>query len=250
MINPVFVELEPSLKKLPGLFEKHGETIYKARNELRIIEVSGMTLNVKRYRKPFLLNRIAYTFFRNSKASRAYEYALILGKKGIGTPEPIAYLEVHSKALLSHSYFVSRHITDFRMMREFSDGSPLADREDIVVALGVFIAHLHDAGILHLDLSVGNILFKKMDGHIHFWLVDLNRMRFCHIGQENGCKNFERLRGNDAFFQLLATSYAQERGFDPASCLSSIIKYQKRSVHAFRQKSNRKKRLRKLKLRK
>jgi tRNA A-37 threonylcarbamoyl transferase component Bud32 len=248
VVHPNYQELEPLLLRLPELFER-GKVLYKSRNELRIVEVPGYTLNVKRYRVPILLNRIAYSFFRSSKANRAYEFALKLQQNGFGTPDPIAYLEYQSCGLLRQSYFVSKHIADFRMMREFADGSDIAGREDILEALGVFIAQLHEAGILHLDLSVGNILFQKEGNDVRFWLVDLNRMRFCKIDQELGCKNFERLRGNQEFFRALATAYARERGFDQEQCLESILKHQEKSVESFRAKSARKKKLRKWKLR-
>lgn len=248
LVNPTYKDLEPILKSLPALFEKQGKTIYKARNELRVIEVGGISINAKCYRKPILINRIIYTFFRKSKARRAYEYALALQAKGIGTPEPLAYLEIKSNGLLSHSYFVSKHIPEFRMMREFADGSDITGREDIIQAFGIFAAHLHDAGILHLDLSIGNILFRKDEEGIQFWLVDLNRMKFCTIDKEKGCKNFERLRGNNDFFQLLANSYAKARGYDASSCLQSILRHKNQSVLDFRAKANRKQRLRRLKL--
>jgi len=240
LVNAEYDSIKLFLRNLPEHFKLQGRTVYKSRNELRVIELQDLSINVKQYRIPILINRIVYTFFRKSKANRAYEYAMFLKDKGIGTPEPIAYLELKSKGLLSDSYFVSRQITDFRMMREFADGSDITGREDIIEALGIFVAHLHQAGILHLDLSVGNILFKKDEKGIHFWLVDLNRMRFCPIGQEKGCKNFERLRGCEAYFKVLATSYASERGFDSTLCLEKMMYYQKKSVQTFRAKMERK----------
>lgn len=249
LVNPLYKELTPVLEKLPDLFEREGTTIYKARNELRVINAHGFLLNVKCYRKPIWINRVVYTFFRRSKASRAYEYALVLQAKGIGTPEPLAYLEIKSNGLLCQSYFVSRHIPNYRMMREFADGSDVSGREDIIRAFGIFAAHLHESNVLHLDLSIGNVLFRKGEDGIQFWLVDLNRMRFCPVGQELGCKNFERLRGNDVFFELLAKSYAEERGFDPSDCLNAIRKYQLQSVQDFRAKVKRKQKLIKWRLR-
>lgn len=240
IVNALYDHLKPSLSKLPELFTLQGRTIYKSRNELKVLDLQELSLNVKQYRIPIFINRIIYTFFRRSKASRAYEYARILREKGFDSPEPIAYLELKSKGLLSGSYFVSRQLSDFRMMREFADGSSITGREDIIEALGIYVARLHQAGILHLDLSVGNILFKKDEKDIHFWLVDLNRMRFCPIGLEKGCKNFERLRGSDAFFEVLASSYAKERDFDSAQCLDKIRYYQKKSVMVFRAKMERK----------
>lgn len=243
LLNPAYQELESLLSDLPNAFEKEGKVLYKARNELRILDCPNFQLNVKRYRKPIFANRVIYTFFRKSKARRAYEYAMILQKKGFGTPEPLAYMELKSRGLLSDSYFVSKHIAEFRMMREFADGSDIVGREDIVEAFGVFAARLHEAGVLHLDLSIGNILFRKDADGIHFWLVDLNRMRFCTIGKDLGCKNFERLRGSRAFFELLAKTYADERGFDSTDCLFKILGYQQQSAHDFRSRSIRKQKM-------
>ena len=84
---------------------------------------------------------------------------------------------------------------------EFSDNSDISGREDILQALGVYVAELHQAGILHLDLSIGNILFEKDETGIHFCLIDINRMKFQSVDQVMGCKNFERLRGNADFFR-------------------------------------------------
>jgi hypothetical protein len=244
VIHPDYQYLENFLMQLPQDFENNGTLVYKARNVLKTFYASDLELNVKKYRKPLLVNRIAYTFFRKSKARRAYENAEALLKCGFDTPQPVAYLELFSDGLLERSYFVSLQLTDFRMMREFADGSDVKGREDIIRALGVYVADLHVKRILHLDLSVGNVLFRKENDVVKFWMVDLNRMRFCTIGKKKGCRNFERLRGNDDFFRILVESYAAERGFDPELCLKNILFYQQKSVRNFARKSLRKKRLR------
>lgn len=244
VINPEFRFLEGFLMHIPECFELEGKTIYKSRNEIKIYEEKGLTLNVKSYRKPIFLNRVAYTFFRRSKARRAYENALKVSAKGFDTPNPIAYLELKDGGLLSKSFFVSLQCPYTRMFREFADNSDISGREDILQALGVYVAELHQAGILHLDLSVGNILFEKEETGIHFCLVDINRMKFQTIGQKAGCKNFERLRGNTDFFRVLAYSYAKARGFDAERCLKSILQYNVRSIESFRRKRELKQRIR------
>jgi tRNA A-37 threonylcarbamoyl transferase component Bud32 len=236
VVNPDFLSLEPFLQSLPECFDREGMTVYKGRNEIKIFEREGLLLNVKSYRKPILLNRIAYTFFRKSKARRAYENALEVMARGFETPVPVAYLEQQSGGLLEKSWFVSLHCPYTRMLREFADNSDVSGREDILQALGAYVAGLHRSGILHLDLSIGNILFEKDETGIRFSLVDINRMRFCSIDQELGCRNFERLRGNADFFRVLAHSYAAARGFDPESCLKSILEHSARSVRHFDRK--------------
>lgn len=236
-INSEFQSLEAFLKSLPSIFEKKGESIYKSRNELKFFEQEDFLLNVKRYRKPIFVNRIAYTFFRKSKARRAFENAQVLRSKGFETPMPVAYLELSEHGLLKDSYFVSFHCPYKRLFREFADGSPITGREDVIREFGVLLARLHDARILHLDLSVGNVLFEKRTDGCHFSLVDLNRMKFQRIPQKKGCQNFERLRGNDDFFRLLAETYAKERGFDATACIQMVLKAKNKSVLRFHRKS-------------
>ena len=240
-INPEYQKLEEFVMRLPEVFERDGESIYKSRNELKIFEKEGLSINVKRYRKPIWVNRVAYTFFRKSKAKRAYENALTLLDKGFETPNPVAYLEIHEKGLLKDSYFIALHCPYKRLFREFADNSPIDGREEIVQSFGVTLARLHEANIFHLDLSVGNILFDKLKDGYHFSLVDLNRMKFKKIRLNDGCRNFERLRGSDDFFKLLAKTYANERGFDVETCIRLALKAQQKSIQHFHRKRQLKK---------
>lgn len=236
VVNPDFKHLNHFLKCLPDSFDTEGRTIYKSRNEIKTFEYDGLVLNVKSYRKPILINRIAYSSIRKSKARRAYENALKVREKGFETPMPIAYLEQKKGGLLNKSWFVSTQCSYPRMFREFADNSGMEGREDIPKALGVYVAALHEAGILHLDLSVGNILFEKDENGIRFSLIDINRMKFCQVDQETGCKNMERLRGSVDFFRILAYSYAEARGFDPESCLKKMLFYNRKSIEHFQHK--------------
>lgn len=51
-----------------------------------------------------------------------------------------------------------------------------------MTAFAEFTARLHEAGILHLDYSPGNILYDKIGEEYHFSLVDINRMHFGESG--------------------------------------------------------------------
>ena len=63
------------------------------RNKIKLFELEGKTINIKSFKVPNLINKIAYKYFRKSKARRSFEYATTLLEKGIGTPQPIAYFE-------------------------------------------------------------------------------------------------------------------------------------------------------------
>jgi hypothetical protein len=242
VIHPDFKNLTSFLEQIPERFESEGETIHKLRNEIKVIVSEGIHLNVKCFRTPHPINRFVYSYLRKSKAQRAFENGLALLKKGIQTPSPVAYIEVFDKTLIEKSYFVSLHIQEARDFREFSNNSDVKGREDILIAFGQFSAKMHQLGIQPLDLSIGNILFKKEKESTSFWLVDLNRMRFGRVGFSRACKNFERLRGNDDYFRILTSAYANFRGFDADKLLEKVLILQKKSIRHFQKKWQRKQR--------
>ncbi len=217
VINPQYEHLRAWIESLPDTFFQQGEIIYDARNQIRVIG----DWCVKRYHAPRFLNRLIYSFIRSPKAVRAYENARILLRNGIPTPEPVAYM-VCGKSLIKESFLITRCIPSTHMMYEFGDGD-ISGRETIIRALGKMTAQMHKAGILHLDYSPGNILFRQDGTDIRFWFVDINRMQFGRISPKEGCRNFARLWGNRNMYELLAESYAAERELDAAWCLKEMM---------------------------
>ena len=55
VINPAYGRFEDFVRRVPRIFSEEGKTIYKARNEIKVFEVDGVELNVKRYRVPLLI---------------------------------------------------------------------------------------------------------------------------------------------------------------------------------------------------
>lgn len=228
VLRDKYSHLRTFIESLPDIFDKEGESIFLARNEIRLYDEGGFTLNVKSYKVPILINRIAYTFFRPTKASRAYEHALTLLSKGFQTPDPVAYIETKKSGLLHRSFFISLHTPMDGHMRLFNDeDASNAGKEDLIKAFAEFTARLHEADVLHCDYSPGNILREKVDemGNYNFSLVDINRMQFRPVSVEMGCKNFRRMRGNDEFFRLCATYYAKGRGADVEQCVEAFLRY-------------------------
>ena len=81
-------------------------------------------------------------------------------------------------------------------------------------------ARLHDHGLLHKDFSRGNILLdQRPDGTIRLELIDLNRMRRGPVSLQAGCHNLERLPVTPEMQEVLATTYAAARHFEPQECL-------------------------------
>ena len=220
LINKKYQHLEQWLEGLPEEFERLGEVIYDKRNQLRVIEApDGTLVNAKRYCVPHALNRVVYSLgIRQPKGRRAFLYPARLLERGIDTPEPIAYIERRRCGLLGLSYFVSVQSPLRHTLYDLSHATE-GTYEEIAVAVGRFIAMMHDREVLHLDLSPGNILWDKDNQGFHFAVVDINRMRFGKVDIKQGCATLCRLWGPKRLTELVARSYAQARNFDEEQAL-------------------------------
>lgn len=153
--------------------------VYEGRNNIAKVERDGMTLNIKSFRKPSFPNNLIYTNFRKSKARRSYEHAARLLEVGIDTPTPVAYVEIKQNGLLTRSYYVSVHSPYSRTLRTWENWSA-DERDKVLEDYAALMAKAHSLGILHHDLSPGNILWQTNaeTGKTDFHIVDLNRMSF------------------------------------------------------------------------
>lgn len=223
-IKPEYEHLRSYIERLPEIMESDGIYIYGGRRNLikRFTAPDGTELNVKRFRKPRLLNNIIYsTGIRTSKGRRAYTYPDRLLAKGVETPRAVAYIEERNAVgLLGQSYFVSIQCPYRHQLYEMGDAQPEA-YEPMAKALALFAAHMHDQQVLHRDFSPGNILWDHQSpvasypSPITFSVVDINRMQFGPVSMQEGCKNFARLWGPKRFIQLLVEEYCHKRGFNP-----------------------------------
>lgn len=224
IINPKYSKLGSFIENIPTNFEKNGELVYTGRNQLKRFSVEGYDVIVKRYKRPHIINKIAYTFLRPSKAKRAYEYALRLLAIGVNSPEPIAYIEENEDGLLDRGYFVSIYEKEYTDIRDLMAGT----QKDafLLKELSVYIADLHRKGILHLDMSPGNILYNKVENQIYFTLVDINRMQFLpSISNEKRFKSFKRLSENAEVLTKVAKIYAAASNLDESESIEKITKY-------------------------
>ena len=117
-------------------------------------------------------------------AERAWRTARHLAARGVGTPEPLAWLERWEGSRCIESCFVTRlldPVTNLRdalrhLLREEQDAGLVMD---LLQAVAPAVRSLHDAGVLHRDLGNQNILLTRDAAGawtgVHF--IDLNRAR-------------------------------------------------------------------------
>lgn len=206
-INPEFQHLKNEIQALPERFKNEGEVLEKDRNVIKIISVDGIPMNVKSFKIPNPINRLAYAYVRPSKAERSYKYAELLLKRGIGTPKPIAYIICKNLLGISHSYYISLQQEHDFLFRDLKLQNP-PEMEQILREFTRFTHHFHTQGIYFIDHSPGNTLIKKTGQHYDFYLVDLNRIKFMPIDPLTGLKNFYRLNATDTMIDIIADEYA------------------------------------------
>ena len=209
--KPFRLEIESFIKN----FKTDGAQFGKAdRNSIKLFKLNDKTINVKFFKVPNLINKIAYRFFRKSKAQRSFEYASKLTELGIGTPQPIAYFENTSGLFFKQSYYVSEHLDCDLTYRELTRDLEYPNHEEILRAFTRFTFLLHEKGIHFLDHSPGNTLIKKVGEEYQFYLVDLNRMEFKSMDFEARIHNFRRLTKHQSIVKIMSDEYAKCSGED------------------------------------
>lgn len=224
IINPKYEYLQEQIRHIPELFERKGEVVYDGRNVLKRAMVGDVDVVVKSFKKPHIVNRIVYSFFRKSKAARSYLFSTEIINHGFCSPEPIAMIEQHKCRLLTNSYYVCRY-DDGKTVRCLMDGV-VAGNEEKLKAFAKYTADLHCAGVLHLDYSPGNILIHSSEGTYYFSLVDVNRMVLLpEIDCDTVCRNMCRLCISREVLAFIMTEYATLRGWDINSTVALSLCY-------------------------
>lgn len=222
-------------------FDEDGELIRDKRNKLKLYDFNGVTLNVKYFKIPNLVNKVVYKFFRKSKAQRSFEYADKLSDLGIGTPQPVAYFEYYKGFLFHKSFYVSEHIDYDLTYRELINDLEYPDHENILRAFTRFTYELHEKNIHFLDHSPGNTLIKKVGDAYQFFLVDLNRMEFRPLSFVERIKNFDRLSKHKSMVEVMSDEYAKCIG----KPYEEVFDLMWKSIQSYQFKFHRKRRLKK-----
>ncbi len=130
-----------------------------------------------------------------SKAARAWRGALALRQRELGTALPVAYFEKRKSGFVGRSFFLSERIEGAEEIRTLFRRYSGPDLDSLLLSLARQLSACHDAGILHRDLSDGNILVKKDEqNNFVFYLLDTNRVRLRRkISRLTRAKNLIRL---------------------------------------------------------
>lgn len=213
-IGNEFAELKDFTINLPHTFDRMGLVIENKRNVVKKVITSHGTFVIKYFKGMYFFNRLAYSFFRKSKAVRSYLYSRVLNDKGIVTPAPVAWINCYKLGLLTDSYFVSVYYPHKTLREVLESFRRDDDRRKIQLLhdLAAFCVRMHMTGAYHDDFSVGNILVDQTENGYEFALVDLNRVKFQEISYARGLRSFAKLNIPGDDLNRLITEYAMLSG--------------------------------------
>ena len=235
-INPDYPNFKSILQNIQSLFSHNGETIHKARNELKVIELDGIICVIKAFKVPNVINQFAYAYIRKSKAYKSFHNAVRLKELDVTTPEPIGYIEFYKSGLLQESFFISKHYPYELTMANVRDDD-LEDKTTILKAFTAFTYDLHKKGVWHVDYSGGNILINRNEADYEFSLVDINRMEFRIISGYAGLENFNKMWFDEESLTIIAKEYAELAGLDETHAIKEILKHDKKlKAHVLRRR--------------
>ena len=236
-IHNDFDYLKDFLINIKQNFNNSKSSIHKARNEIKVINCKDQDLVVKSFKIPNFINKIVYTFFKDSKAKKSYDNSVKIIEF---VPKPIGYIEYKSFGLIHDSYFVSENFKYDLTIRE-----PLLDlnyekKKQIFKEFARFTFNMHEKGIYHLDYSPGNILIKQKDSTYIFKVVDINRMKFKTLSLRERLLNFSKLWAKDEDLKIIVREYAKIINEDEEKCIKLALEFSQKHKN----RKNFKKRLR------
>lgn len=215
VINPKYSNLKSFIDEILNHSYKAENTYRNFRNIVEDTTVDGIHLVVKKFKKPTEANRVVYSFLRPSKAKRAYLYSQRLLDMGFDVPEPVAYMEVNKGLFFHTGYFLCIY-TDYRAVADFRDNPDIPQPEMIqfLDEFSAYAADFHSKGLVHNDFNIDNILYKKVDGHYRFQLIDLNRMSFGNRSLMKCAKDMSSLHYSQETLSEILKRYCEIRKID------------------------------------
>jgi len=212
--DPLFIEAISHPEELwtrPGV-----ELLLDTRNRVgsvRILLSSGLfrDIVVKEFSSRGLVR--LKSLFQDSKAARAWRGALALKERRLGTASPAAYLEKRKHGFVERSFFFAARVDGATEIRGLFRSLQAAELEPLLSALAAFLSECHDRGVLHRDLSDGNVLVKTDDlGGVLFYLLDTNRIRLRkRLGEFRRSKNLIRLGVPPDFQRYFLNAYFRDQ---------------------------------------
>ena len=189
-----FLVLKNAEMRLPDGFPDAvvREDILKESGSVAAFHCSNGQYFGKVYKHRGLLHSLKRTF-RTPRAFRCFAGAQRLVELGFHTPEPVAAAVCFMGVIPLHQILITRILpADTVYLHKAFEKSDCRQAEDLLCAVTAFTAKLHQAGVVHGDLSFRNI-YLLPDGQ-SFGLIDLDGIALYPSGVPRGIASREVAR--------------------------------------------------------
>lgn len=212
-----------ALVRIPALLNTpEAEVLTTGRNRNVKLELvckrQTLSVVVKAFRKPSWLKN-ALDRRRSSKARRTWLGAVRLAEAGVGTPEPVAFLERWVEDRLVESYFVAVYQDGISSFAEelnhlFHQEPECAKVMALMQTVAEAVHAMHAAGFQHNDLGNQNILLRRTGDAT--WdavqFIDLNRGRIREpLTTRERARDISRLTLPSDFLRVFKEMYYDRR---------------------------------------
>ncbi|MCE5341205.1 MAG: lipopolysaccharide kinase InaA family protein [Planctomycetaceae bacterium] len=103
-----------------------------------------------------------------SRAQRAFKAGQMLIENGFLTPQTVAY---------GRKFLMTMEVTDSTPFYKMLGTLPAEKKKKMIEQFAQTIGKMHDKGIFHGDLRLGNILVKEKDENFEFYFLDNERTK-------------------------------------------------------------------------
>ena len=219
-IHPHYAAYESYIRAIPSEEYEREEVYCNRRNTVERVRFGDKDFVIKKYKRTALINCLIYTWFRKSKAQRAFEYAELFLQRGIETAPPVAYIEIKKNGFFHTGYFISEYLPYPLVTDMFGTEMEEEEKKRLRHDLVDFTLQLHLNKVLPLDYNPKNIFYRKTNGKYHFALIDINRLKLGKVpGIRMSMNAFSQLGIPADDFMKIIPLYAEQRGFDIEECI-------------------------------
>lgn len=219
-IHPHYAAYESLIRVIPSGEYEREEVYCNRRNTVEKIRLKDKLFVLKKYKRPALINCLIYTWFRKSKARRAFEYAELFLNRGIETAAPVAYIEIKKNGFFHTGYFLSEFLSYPLVADTDKNGICGEEKDALMHDLVLFTLQLHLNKVIPLDYNPNNIFYHKENDKYNFALIDINRLKLGKVpGIRLSMNAFNQLGIPAGDFTKVIPWYAEKRGFDLEECI-------------------------------
>jgi tRNA A-37 threonylcarbamoyl transferase component Bud32 len=149
------------------------------RSGLQALRVGGMAAIGKRARHGGAARFLGGLYLGRQRAVRPLVCALRLRESGVFTPSVLAagWRRVLGP-LHAHALITELIPGGVNLQAAMGSGTGATERRVVLTAAGAAVRKMHDAGFLHADLNLANLVLERTSDGLRAHIIDLDRGRF------------------------------------------------------------------------